>query len=51
MRSGEPVLLVCAYENEAKFREAALEGAISYNAFEEQRPSLPRDTELVFYCA
>ena len=42
-------LLVCAYESDVKFRQAALEGAISYSEFERRKSSLPRDLEIVFY--
>jgi hypothetical protein len=51
MEAGEPLLLVCAYESEAKCREAALAGAISYSDYQGRRASLPRETELIFYCA
>ena len=44
-------LLVCAYDNDAKFRRLQLEGAISLEEFTSLRPTLPRDREIVFYCA
>jgi hypothetical protein len=50
LRSGE-ALLVCAYENEAKFRRLQLESAISWEEFKSLRPTLPKDREIVFYCA
>ena len=50
LRSGE-ALLVCAYEDEAKFQRLRLAGAISLSAFRALRPTLPRDREIVFYCA
>jgi hypothetical protein len=50
LRSGE-ALLVCAYENEVKFRRLQLEGAISLEEFNSLRPTLPKDREIVFYCA
>jgi hypothetical protein len=50
LRSGE-ALLVCAYDNEAKFRRLQLEGAISLEEFTSLRPTLPKDREIVFYCA
>jgi hypothetical protein len=50
LRSGE-ALLVCAYENEVKFRRLQLEGAISLEEFNSLRPNLPQDREIVFYCA
>ena len=45
------VLLVCAYEDEAKFRKVQLQGAISLNEFKSKLPSLAKDQEVVFYCA
>jgi hypothetical protein len=50
LRTGE-ALLVCAYENEVKFRQLQLEGAISLEEFTSLRPNLPKDREIVFYCA
>jgi len=44
-------LLVCAYEDEAKFRSFHLEGALSLSNFKSRLPSLPKDQEIVFYCA
>ncbi len=43
------VLLVCAYEDDAKFKRMQLEGAISFNEFKSKLPSLPKDQEIVFY--
>jgi len=45
------VLLVCAYEDEAKFRKVKLQGAISLIEFKAKLPSLAKDQEVVFYCA
>jgi hypothetical protein len=50
LKTGE-VLLVCAYEGEAKFKMMQLEGAISFNEFKSKFPSLAKDQEIVFYCA
>lgn len=50
VRSGE-ALLVCAYESDARFRQVNLEGAISLEEFKSLRPTLPKDREIVFYCA
>jgi hypothetical protein len=49
LQSGGQTLLVCAYESDAKFRQAALEGAIAFSEFEKRKGSLPRDLEIVFY--
>jgi hypothetical protein len=50
LRSGK-TLLVCAYDDEAKFQRLRLAGAISLSEFKSLRPSLPQDWEIVFYCA
>jgi hypothetical protein len=44
-------LLVCAYDDEDTFRSMRLEGAISLKDLESRIPSLPREQEIVFYCA
>jgi hypothetical protein len=44
-------LLVCAYDSDARFRQVHLEGAISLEEFKSLRPTLPKDREIVFYCA
>jgi len=44
-------LLVCAYEDDAKFKKLQLQGAISLNEFKSKLPSLSKDQEIVFYCA
>jgi len=42
-------LLVCAYEDEMKFKAMPLEGAISLNEFKSKVSSLAKDQEIVFY--
>jgi hypothetical protein len=42
-------LLVCAYEDDVKFRKLQLQGAISLNEFRSKLPSLPKDQDIVFY--
>ena len=44
-------LLVCAYDDPARFAEIRLEGAISIQEFRARRAALPRDQEIIFYCA
>jgi rhodanese-related sulfurtransferase len=44
-------LLVCAYEDPAKFRSMRLEGAISVQEFRERLSSLGKEKEIVFFCA
>ena len=49
-RSGA-AMLVCAYEEEEKFTGMHLEGAIGWQAFLAKLPELPKDQEIIFYCA
>ncbi len=44
-------LLVCAYDSDEKFRAMRLEGAISFSELMSRLPSLPKDQEIVCYCA
>jgi hypothetical protein len=48
VKSGKTIL-VCAYEDEARFKQLQLEGAISFNEFKSKLPSLSKDQEIVFY--
>jgi hypothetical protein len=48
LKSGE-ALLVCAYEDELKFKAMQLEGGISLNEFKSKLPLLAKDQEIVFY--
>ena len=50
VRAGE-ALLVCAYEDRAKFDALHLEGALSLQEFLGCRDELPKTREVVFYCA
>lgn len=43
------VLLVCAYEDEAKFKKMQLKGAVAFSEFKSKLPSLSKDQEIVFY--
>jgi len=43
-------LLVCAYEDESKFKKMQLERAISLTEFKSKLPALAKDQEVVFYC-
>ena len=44
-------LLMCAYEDEAKCRSIRLEGSLTLSQLQARLPSLPKDQELIFYCA
>ncbi len=50
LRAGK-AMLVCAYDSEEQFRSLQLQGAISLSEFRAKLPSLPKDQEIVFYCA
>lgn len=43
-------LLVCAYDDEDKFRSIHLERAISFKEFKSKLPSLSDGQEIIFYC-
>lgn len=51
MDGPNPPLLVLGYDDEASFRMYRLEGAIPFSEFQARAGALPRDQELVFYCA
>ena len=44
-------MLVCAYDDEAKCATMRLEGARSLREFRGALPSLPKDRDIIFYCA
>jgi hypothetical protein len=44
-------LLVCAYDSEETCRSMQLEGAISLNELTARASQLPKDQEIIFYCA
>ena len=44
-------LLVCAYEDDAKFKSFHLEGAIPLSEFKVRRPLMDKNVHIVFYCA
>ena len=50
VKSGQ-ALLVCGYDDEAKFKMLRLEGALSFKEFGDRLPGLARDQEIIFYCA
>jgi len=45
------VLLVCAYDNEEKYKTVRLEGALSLSEFESRLGALSKEQEIIFYCA
>jgi hypothetical protein len=44
-------LLVCAYEDDAKCRKLSLEGSIPLTSFQAKAASLPKNQEIIFFCA
>jgi len=44
-------MLVCAYDNDEKFKKVNLEGAISLSELRVKEDSLSKDQEIIFYCA
>jgi len=50
VESGD-ALLVCGYDSDEKFQQYHLERAISFDEFESQADAIPKDREIIFYCA
>lgn len=50
VKAGQAIL-VCAYPEEEKFLKMRLDTAISFSEFQKILPTLPRDQEIIFYCA
>ena len=44
-------LLVCAYDDDDKFKNNHLQGAISLGEFRSKLPTLSPEQEMIFYCA
>jgi hypothetical protein len=44
-------LLVCAYDDDGKFKNNNLEGAIPLSEFKVRVLDLDKDTKIIFYCA
>jgi rhodanese-related sulfurtransferase len=44
-------MLVCGYDSEEKFQENHIEGAIRLSEFQSQASSIPKNREIIFYCA
>jgi hypothetical protein len=49
--SSEQAKLVCAYEEDWKCNQVALEGSIPLTQFRSSAASLPKDQEVIFFCA
>ena len=44
-------LLVCAYDDEVKYRMFNLDGSIPLSSFQARIDALPQTQEIIFYCA
>jgi hypothetical protein len=44
-------LLVCAYDDAAKFKKNHLEGALPFSELRSKLPGLAKTQEMIFYCA
>jgi rhodanese-related sulfurtransferase len=51
LRTDPAVVLVCAYGRDELFHQYRLEGAISLKEFRRRLQSLPKDENVIFYCA
>jgi len=49
--SAGSALLVCAYNDDEKFKDNHLQGAIALSEFKSKLPSIAKDQEFIFYCA
>ena len=49
--SDPEAMLVCAYDDPEKFEQNRLEGAIPLAELEAQADTLPKDRDIIFYCA
>ena len=47
----ESAFLVCAYDDDNKFKQVHLKGAISLTEFKSKLSSVPKEKEIIFYCA
>ena len=50
VKAGQAIL-VCGYEEEEKFKAMRLEMGVSFAEFQAMLPTLPKDREIIFYCA
>jgi rhodanese-related sulfurtransferase len=50
IESGDAIF-VCAYDGDEKFPQNHLQGAISLDDFQSRAGSIPKEREIIFYCA
>ena len=44
-------LLVCGYDDEQKCRGTGVTGSITHKEFQKRLPDLPKEHEIIFFCA
>jgi hypothetical protein len=49
MASG--ALFVCAYDDDEKCRQYHLEGSVPFSQIKRMENTIPKDREIIFYCA
>src|SRR6478752_936345 len=51
LQANSNALLVCAYDSDEKCRQYWLDGATTLTELQAREQTLPKDRELIFYCA
>jgi hypothetical protein len=51
MESGQDVMFVCAYDDDAKCKNTGVSDGLSFSQFKRQQASIPKDRQIVFFCA
>ena len=44
-------MLVCGYDDPEKCKQNNLAGSVDYGEFTSRLPSIPKEQEIIFYCA
>ena len=50
VKAGQAIL-VCSYDSETVFQKTHIDLSISFGEFQKRLPLLPKDQEIIFYCA
>jgi hypothetical protein len=51
LENPDGAMLVCAYDDDAKCKQYGVEGAVPYSSFKQREGAIPKDREVIFYCA
>lgn len=51
LENPDGAMLVCAYDDDAKCSTYRLEGSVPLSTLKQRESSVPKDRELIFYCA